>query len=82
MTASAAASRGRHRVTYVVLPHPPSNDEKSSYAWRSLPFLAAALCVSAVCLITAQAWMEIRETIMVGFAGYTVLYFALSLIHI
>lgn len=76
MTASAAASRGRHRVTYVVLPHPPSNDEKSSYAWRSLPFLAAALCVSAVCLITAQAWMEIRETIMVGFAGYTVLYFA------
>jgi hypothetical protein len=48
MTASAAASRGRHRVTYVVLPHPPSNDEKSSYAWRSLPFLAAALCVSAV----------------------------------
>ncbi len=76
MTASAAASRGRHRVTYVVLPHPPSNDEKSSYAWRSLPFLAAALCVSAVCLITAQAWLEIRETIMVGFAGYTVLYFA------
>jgi cellulose synthase (UDP-forming) len=76
MTASAAASRGRHRVTYVVLPDPPSNDEKSSYAWRSLPFLAAALCVSAVCLITAQAWMEIRETIMVGFAGYTVLYFA------
>lgn len=76
MTVSAAASRGRHRVTYVVLPHPPSNDEKSSYAWRSLPFLAAALCVSAVCLITAQAWMEIRETIMVGFAGYTVLYFA------
>ena len=76
MTAAAAASRGRHRVTYVVLPDPPSNDEKSSYAWRSLPFLAAALCVSAVCLITAQAWMEIRETIMVGFAGYTVLYFA------
>jgi cellulose synthase (UDP-forming) len=76
MTASAAASRGRHRVTYVVLPDPPSNDEKSSYAWRSLPFLAAALCVSAVCLITAQAWMEVRERIMLGFAVYTVLYFA------
>jgi cellulose synthase/poly-beta-1,6-N-acetylglucosamine synthase-like glycosyltransferase len=76
MTASAPALRGRHRATYLVVPEPPDSDEKASYAWRSLPFLAAALCISAVCLIVAQAWLEIRETIMLAFAGYTLLYFA------
>ena len=76
MSSAAAAARGRHRYTSLVLPTPPDTDEKHSYAWRSLPFLATALAVSAVCLIVAQVWMEIRDPIMTGFAVYTVLYIA------
>ena len=71
-----AASKGRHRSPKLVLPVPPDDDEKTSYAWRSLPFLTTALCASAVCLIVAQVWMEIRDPIMLAFAGYTVLYLA------
>jgi cellulose synthase (UDP-forming) len=71
---TVANSTGRHRSSRLVLPEPPNADEKISYAWRSLPFLAAALCGSAMCLIIAQAWMEIQYPIMIAFAGYTVLY--------
>src|ERR1035441_749959 len=39
-------------------------------------FLAVALCVSTVCLIVAQAWMEIRDPMLLAFAGYTALYIA------
>ena len=60
----------------LVLPTPPSDEEKGSYAWRSLPFLAVALCVSAVCVIVAQLWIEIRDPIMLAFVGFTVLYVA------
>jgi cellulose synthase (UDP-forming) len=67
-------SRGKHRSTGLVLPEPPDGEEKASYAWRSLPFLTTALLTSAVCLIVAQAWMEIRYPIMLAFAGYTALY--------
>src|ERR1022692_2630448 len=74
MSSAVTASRGRHRYTNLVLPMPPDGDEKFSYAWRSLPFLAVALWVSAVCIIVAQAWMEIRAPIMLAFAGYTVIY--------
>jgi len=76
MSTAEATSRGRHRYTNLVLPTSPDDDEKLSYAWRSLPFLAAALCASAVCIIVAQVWMEIRDPIMVAFAGYTMLYLA------
>ena len=76
MTTTAAASRGRHRYPNLVLPAPPSDEEKGSYAWRSLPFLAVALCVSAVCVIAAQLWIEIRDPIMLAFVGFTVLYAA------
>ena len=76
MTAVAAEPKGRHRYTNLVLPTPPSGDEKSSYAWRSMPFLAVALCASAVCVIVAQAWMELRAPIMLAFAGFTVIYAA------
>jgi cellulose synthase/poly-beta-1,6-N-acetylglucosamine synthase-like glycosyltransferase len=76
MTTTTAASRGRHRYPNLVLPAPPSDEEKGSYAWRSLPFLAVALCVSAVCVIAAQLWIEIRDPIMLAFVGFTVLYAA------
>lgn len=74
MTVVAAPPKGRHRYTNLVLPDPPSDEEKNSYAWRSLPFLAVALCVSAVCVIAAQAWLEIRYPAMLAFAGFTLSY--------
>ena len=82
MTATAAAPKGRHRYTNLVLPAPPNDDEKASYAWRSLPFLAVALCVSAVCLVVAQAWMELQAPIMLAFAGFTVLYAAYQIVSL
>jgi cellulose synthase (UDP-forming) len=70
---------GRHRVRGHVLPDPPNNAEKASYAWRSLPFLATALAISAVCLIVTQAWFEIRNASVLPYAvavfgAYTVIY--------
>ena len=82
MSSATAASRGRHRSNNLVLPLPPDGTEKSSYAWRSIPFLSVALCVSALCLIVAQAWMEIRDPIMVAFAGYTVIYLAYQMVSL
>jgi cellulose synthase (UDP-forming) len=82
MTGAAAVSKGKHRYSNLVLPFPPDDSEKYSYAWRSLPFLAAALATSAICLIVAQAWMEIRDPIMLGFAIYTVLYIAYQAVSI
>lgn len=76
MILTAAASKGRHRSSNLVLPMPPDGIEKLSYAWRSLPFLAVALSASAVCVIAAQAWMELRDPIMVIFSGFTVIYAA------
>jgi cellulose synthase (UDP-forming) len=76
MIATAASSKGRHRYTNLVLPAPPDENEKTSYSWRSLPFLAVALCASAVCVIAAQAWMELRDPIMLAFSGFTVIYAA------
>ena len=75
MTATATAG-GRHRHVGAVLPEPPDDVEKGSYAWRSLPFLTAALGASAVCVLAAQAWLEIRYPLLLAFAGYTLLYFA------
>jgi cellulose synthase (UDP-forming) len=56
------------------LPSVPTDEEKASYAWRSLPFLATALTISAICTITAQAWLEIRHPIAIPFAFYTAVY--------
>lgn len=56
------------------LPSAPTDEEKASYAWRSLPFLTTALAVSAFCTIVAQAWLEIRYPIAIPFAVYTLAY--------
>jgi cellulose synthase (UDP-forming) len=79
---TVTTSRGRHRSKRLVLPDPPSSEERASYAWRSLPFLTAALCSSAVCLIVAQAWMEVRDPIMSVFAVYTLLYLVYQLVSL
>jgi cellulose synthase (UDP-forming) len=65
---------GRHRYT-VVVPRPPDDEEKGSYAWRSLPFLTCALTISAVCTIVAQTWFEYRNPVALPFCIYTALYF-------
>lgn len=77
MTATAVGARGRrrrHRRSPVILPDPPSDDEKYSYSWRSLPFLASCLFVSCVCVLGAQAWFEIRNPVALPFVVYTFLY--------
>jgi cellulose synthase (UDP-forming) len=68
--------RGRHRYQGTVLPEPPDDTEKASYAWRSLPFLTGALTFSTVCVITAQAWFEIRNPVARPFMIYTALFLA------
>lgn len=79
MTAHAI---GRHRGGGPVLPAPPSDAEKASYAWRSLPFLTGALTVSAMCVITAQAWLEVKYLVAAPFAIYTLAYFAYQALSI
>jgi cellulose synthase (UDP-forming) len=75
------ASGGRHRLG-TVLPEAPDDLEKGSYAWRSLPFLTIALSISALCVIVAQLWLEIRYPSMLEFAGYTVLYTAYQVVSL
>jgi len=69
------------------LSHSPSESEKASYAWRSLPFLATALSVSALCLIVAQVWFEVRYVrvlpVVVGaFAAYTAAYLVYQVVSL
>lgn len=73
MTAARTA-RGRHRQLGPVLPEPPDDAEKASYAWRSLPFLTTALTVSALCMIISQARLAAAQPVLVIFAGYTAVY--------
>lgn len=79
---TAEISSGRHRYTGPVLPEPPDITEKYSYAWRSLPFLSTALCVSALCIIIAQVWLETRYLLMLPFAVYTLLYLAYQVVSL
>jgi cellulose synthase (UDP-forming) len=74
VTSTALHPQGRHRRTPLVLPDPPDDTEKVSYAWRSLPFLTVALTCSSFCVIAAQAWFEIRNPIALPFAAYTLLF--------
>jgi cellulose synthase (UDP-forming) len=71
---SVTPTRDRHRRRDIVLPDPPNDEEKASYAWRSLPLLTSALTVSSACVIAAQVWFEYRNPIAIPFAGYTFLY--------
>jgi len=73
MTAPAV---GRGTQPGLVIPLSPTNEEKASYAWRSVPFLAGFLTVSALCVVVAQAWMEYNYPITLPFAIYTVTYLA------
>ncbi len=79
MSTSELTGIGRHRARGHVLPDPPTDAEKDSYAWRSLPFLATALTLSAICLVVTQAWFEIRNAALLPYAvavfgAYTLIY--------
>ena len=78
----SAAAPGRHRRAGTVLPSAPDEAEKRSYAWRSLPFLSGALMMSALCVITAQAWLEAKYLIAAPFAVYTLAYLAYQALSI
>ncbi len=71
---TAPIVNGRHRVVGPVLPEPPDDIEKRSYAWRSLPYLASALVISSLFVITAQIFLEIGNRIAAPFALYTAIY--------
>jgi cellulose synthase (UDP-forming) len=79
MASAELASVGRHRVRGHVLPDAPNTQEKWSYAWRSLPLLATALLISAICLVVTQVWFEVRNASALPYAvavfgTYTLIY--------
>lgn len=77
MTAGTVTPRGRHhRRTGLVLPEPPHDREKASYAWRSLPILAAALGGCALCVIVSQVWWEVCYPVLAIFSWYTIIFIA------
>jgi len=76
---TAASVRGAHRRRGPLPPDAPDDSERDSYAWRSLPYLAAGLVTSAACIIVAQALFEVRNAadeplVILPFAAYTALY--------
>jgi cellulose synthase (UDP-forming) len=72
---------GRHRLQ-APLPYPPDDEEKYSYAWRSLPYLTIALTTSCVCIIVAQIWFEIRNPLFLPLIAYTLIFTAYQAISI
>jgi cellulose synthase (UDP-forming) len=80
---TTVSSAGRHRDSQrLVLPTPPDDAERASYAWRSLPFLTTALTFSALCVIIAQVWFEVKNPIAIPFAVYTLLYLIYQLVSL
>ncbi|HYZ57751.1 MAG TPA: cellulose synthase catalytic subunit [Streptosporangiaceae bacterium] len=77
-----ALSAGRYRPADGVLPKPPTDAEKASYAWRSLPLLTCAVTLSSLCVVVAQAWLETRFLVALPFAIYTFMYFAYQALSI
>jgi cellulose synthase (UDP-forming) len=73
---SVAVSFGRHRASGPVLPQPPDDEEKRSYTWRSLPYLASALVISSLFVVAAQIFFELGSLIALPFALYTAVYLA------
>lgn len=57
-----------------VLPAAPTDREKDSYAWRSLPYLATAIAISAVYMIVAQLALEIRNPVALPFLVFTLVF--------
>jgi cellulose synthase (UDP-forming) len=83
MSAVTLTAHGKHhRRAGLVVPEPPDDHEKASYGWRSLPFLATALALSALCIVVSQAWMELSHPILLIFCWYTAVYAAYQLLSL
>ena len=77
-----APVRRPDRPASAVLPHPPDDAEKYSYADRNLPYLATILVIGACCLIVSQIRFEARAPLSWPFMIFTatyVIYQAISL---
>jgi cellulose synthase (UDP-forming) len=82
MTAGLVPPSGRHRSGGAPLPGSPDDTEKASYAWRSLPYLTSALAISAVFIVLAQVFLEVRYPDLLPFAIYTATYFVYQCVSI
>jgi cellulose synthase (UDP-forming) len=74
-----SAFTGRHRWRGAILPGPPDDAERTSYEWRALTYLTAGLFISSICVVLAQALMEIRNASILPaaaalFGTYTLVY--------
>ncbi|HEY7145750.1 MAG TPA: glycosyltransferase [Streptosporangiaceae bacterium] len=66
----------------LVLPAPPSDEEKHAYIFRNLPYLATVLIIGSSCLIISQARLEMHNPLLLPFMVFTatyVIYQAISL---
>jgi cellulose synthase (UDP-forming) len=62
MTATATTAVGRHRRSPLVLPTPPSAEEKSIYINRNVLYLAMALVIGSVFTVACQIGFEIFDS--------------------
>ena len=65
-----------------MLPQPPDERDKSSYAWRPRPLPAIAASISALPIVIAQFWLEISHPALAIFAWCTVVYLAYQAVTI
>ncbi len=81
-TIYASPRRERQRPACPVLPAPPDEDEKYSYAHRNLAYLTTVLAIGAGCLIISQVRFEAHAPLPWPFMAFTatyVIYQAISL---
>jgi cellulose synthase (UDP-forming) len=82
--AVSAVSTAQERPSQarLVLPTPPDDDEKFSYAQRNLPYLTTILVIGACCVIVSQVRFEAHDRALWPFMIFTasyVLYQAITL---
>ena len=83
MPPGTAAKRGRHhRGGGPVLPEPPDESDKASYAWRPRRLAAIALSISALPIVITQFWLEISHPVLAIFAWCTIIYLAYQAVTI
>jgi cellulose synthase (UDP-forming) len=78
----ATTSRGRRQGNKGILPLPPSDEEKISYAGRSLPLLFSALAISASFVVLAQILFEVKNPAALPFILYTAIFGIYQLISL
>jgi cellulose synthase (UDP-forming) len=72
---AATAAAKRRKQTCLVLPSPPSDEEKYAYVQRNLLYLGTILFIGASCLIISQARFEAHDPVPWPFMIFTATYF-------